>query len=1097
MSLKWTTNPTGSSTPTTPTASSTTPPSGSLDWTTTPSGKIPLDITPAPSYISRVISDVAQLPEKLNARVDAASGSIPNKLAQGFGAVSDVLGTALAPINEVPIIKDNPIISSAVMGAAAGSRAGVPGAIAGGVAGAAFPVLQEKIANITQSPEYKQIAQAHPEVASSLEAAGNYINSVFQAEMLRGAKNVAVATPDIAKAGIAKVQDLQAKRADKALSKSADEVFNIESNYAKLRDKNLYSKDNGVASRQRIAESNVLVDTVGTDGKITPEGIQSAVEKYKAQTIDGAEGVVRTNLANEGATVNINEVVKFLRDSISASKLPMGDIGTALKSGVQAQVAGLMRKADEFGNIKLTDIHDAKINEASHINFQTPPETATYRKAIAAAYKKIVEEKSSTNVREVNAELSKYYGDIQRIENLRGRRVAGGKIGKYTAQIGGNIAGGLVGHAFGPLGSAVGTVVGGEVASAIKGKQMASTFGKDTGTRLAKSPILESAKQQAAQPKKVDLTIPDKKIGAGKSVTKTKEILKIEKNIRDNVEAQKKAIKAKDFSLVAQLKETYTVLVESLKNAIQKMKSLPRNRGMIKNPLSTSPKAGKQQVKHIQSVPSKDTTTSTGNLSSKKIPTNRGFIAAYKETGDLTTKLLKDLEGKTTVSKQYILDATNRPELKQTEKDVIRAVLEGEGDKINVADFANKVKAELLPLKVNSTRTEQITRAKAKKELEKIGVHFEKDMSGEANMVDKNGDFLEYDSLDSRTKKLVDVATGDAETFADMSSGSAKYESVSLPDSTRGNIKNYFEHIYESPIKTSAGDTHFAGRTKNYFGHTRIEDMADDKTRRVIEVQSDLYQKGNLEKEVPTETIDEGMYFTKDENGRGYARPIKDRVAELSKLAQYSNPTAHFRMVREEIKRASQDGKTKLQFPTGETAMKIEGLGDSHGWVLPTDRTATPLKPEQLKIGGEIQQMHDFDKWIITDVLGDGKFKAVPKRWFDAAKKDTGRPDNVLFSQANNQGATEQFDISGKVDTNNPIYKFYEKDLAKYLNKYGAKRVTDSKGVTWYEIPITKEQGTAPVEAFGKVKVNPLFAGAGLSAGIAGGAQVYNTNKKK
>ena len=36
------------------------------------------------------------------------------------------------------------------------------------------------------------------------------------------------------------------------------------------------------------------------------------------------------------------------------------------------------------------------------------------------------------------------------------------------------------------------------------------------------------------------------------------------------------------------------------------------------------------------------------------------LVELYKESGDLTTKILKDLEGKTTVSKQYILDATNR-----------------------------------------------------------------------------------------------------------------------------------------------------------------------------------------------------------------------------------------------------------------------------------------------------------------------------------------------------------------------------------------------------------------------------------------------------
>ena len=50
------------------------------------------------------------------------------------------------------------------------------------------------------------------------------------------------------------------------------------------------------------------------------------------------------------------------------------------------------------------------------------------------------------------------------------------------------------------------------------------------------------------------------------------------------------------------------------------------------------------------------------------------------------------------------------------------------------------------------------------------------------------------------------------------------------------------------PIKTSAGTTHFGKESDSYFGHTRIEDMADNKTRRVIEVQSDLYQKGGYGK---------------------------------------------------------------------------------------------------------------------------------------------------------------------------------------------------------------------------------------------------------
>ena len=129
-------------------------------------------------------------------------------------------------------------------------------------------------------------------------------------------------------------------------------------------------------------------------------------------------------------------------------------------------------------------------------------------------------------------------------------------------------------------------------------------------------------------------------------------------------------------------------------------------------------------------------------------------------------------------------------------------------------------------------------------------------------------------------------------TGADENSVTAKdfnrYENISLPDDTRGNVANYTEHIYESPIKTSAGGIHFADTgSKNYFGHTRIEDMADNKTRRVIEVQSDLYQKGNLEQELPHKIdysyLDASKIKQKPNNGLFY---VEDASGTPVKFAE-------------------------------------------------------------------------------------------------------------------------------------------------------------------------------------------------------------------
>ena len=507
----------------------------------------------------------------------------------------------------------------------------------------------------------------------------------------------------------------------------------------------------------------------------------------------------------------------------------------------------------------------------------------------------------------------------------------------------------------------------------------------------------------------------------------------------------------------------------------------------------------------------KDNPPSIG-LATKSVVEKGGF----EGFDDLSTKLLEQLKGRKTVSKQFIEDATNQAALKQPERDLIRTMLKDEPDTIDVTAFANKVKSELLPLEIKK--------------------------SGPGK-----------------------------EAFFD-----AKYESVNLPDELRGPVASYSEHIYSSPIKTSAGNVHFsnigrAGTEDNYFAHSRIEDLADQTalsrseraertkrmmagenvgqpplgnnqggTRRVIEIQSDLFQKGRLEGEAFNDSAasllppaerqrlsfaeKRIMDIEDSRNIRGTApyadelvelkserdtlmkkavalreQAVSTRSSETAKLEPYRN-TWHERVIREEVKQAAIDGKTKLQFPTGETAMKIEGLGDRNTWFSrPHNNTATQiaerkLSPDNLKVGQDVYQNgNEGDAWIITDVLGDGKFKAVPKEnrllnfltnketladYLDVnayekrlVQKNPDKQDWVKSMVQARRKEIEQveetFDISGKVDKENPIFKFYEKEVARYLkNKYGAKEVTDAQGITWWEVSIKKEMAKQPIEAY-------------------------------
>jgi len=400
-----------------------------------------------------------------------------------------------------------------------------------------------------------------------------------------------------------------------------------------------------------------------------------------------------------------------------------------------------------------------------------------------------------------------------------------------------------------------------------------------------------------------------------------------------------------------------------------------------------------------------------------------------KESRRISTTILEKLGDRKTVSKQFISDLTNGAEVRQVEREMIREALTDFGDQVDVEAFKDAIDLLILPLDVT-------------------------------------------DSL----------------------GGEPLYEYVTLPDSLRGSIADYFERVYESPVKTSAGSIHF-GRDQapeRYFAHTRIEDLktphtklpsgeikySTDSVRRIIEVQSDLFQKGRLENEKisPSEELikmerdhADGKVST-EEFRAAEEKFYGDRSKELSKLEPYRN-TFWERIIREEIKQAAEDGRSTLLFPTGETAMKIEGLSNTNNWRLDIGSNNVSENPrlrvDHLYVGETIFTGFN-DQWIITDVLGDGKFKAVPKSQWEKYNYQVDfktaydrlyglRPDTI-----------ETFDISGKVDINNPIYRFYEKDIQKFLRKIrpDMQVITDERGVTWYKTQVTEKDATDPVMAF-------------------------------
>lgn len=275
------------------------------------------------------------------------------------------------------------------------------------------------------------------------------------------------------------------------------ELAAIDSNYVNMRKASGFLKDEGVASRRRIANTDVLVDAVDENGLIRT---QNAIKAYKAQTIDGAENVVRNNLERLGESVAPSVVEKEMLAALKTSRVEGADLITALNN-IKKEVRGLKLKANPDGTIPLTLVHDAKINTTNGINFMTPPNEKAAKKAIARAYKRTVEKNSKFNTEEVNKEIQKYMEDIAFLKRLDGKRVKGGKLGKYFAQISGNIVGGVAGAAIGgPAGSAVGTILGGELGGRLKGSMLSRTLGGKSGFTAPKNEIIEQAVALAKKP---------------------------------------------------------------------------------------------------------------------------------------------------------------------------------------------------------------------------------------------------------------------------------------------------------------------------------------------------------------------------------------------------------------------------------------------------------------------------------------------------------------------------------------------------------------------------------------------------------------------
>ena len=270
--------------------------------------------------------------------------------------------------------------------------------------------------------------------------------------------------------------------------------------------------------------------------------------------------------------------------------------------------------------------------------------------------------------------------------------------------------------------------------------------------------------------------------------------------------------------------------------------------------------------------------------------------------------------------------------------------------------------------------------------------------------------------------------------------------------------------------------TEIANSFKDRFDNVRLvkyEEGDGSKTRRILEVQSDLFQKGRDRSDlVNHESIDDnesilGADFragliTKKEYESGLKYPTTSNQF-LQLLNQGSNWVTFF--VKSIIQDSAKKGYEKVLFPSGNTASKVEGHT--------TLEEFKKLKEDRILELERDKKREENDLKVTSE-----KVKEYTKLYKESNKDED--IWNDLSSYESQVNASEMFIERSDIEINQlkqelervegpegfgalkPIYNFYENTVTNILNKqYGKEnvnQVTDEYGNTWNEIEVVPER---------------------------------------
>lgn len=309
-----------------------------------------------------------------------------------------------------------------------------------------------------------------------------------------------------------------------------------------------------------------------------------------------------------------------------------------------------------------------------------------------------------------------------------------------------------------------------------------------------------------------------------------------------------------------------------------------------------------------------------------------------------------------------------------------------------------------------------------------------------------------------------------------------------LPDSFTGKDGLfYFRDGNRWMTETENGTLTSKGETDVVNAWNKAQEGSPTKTRRILEVQSDLFQKGR-DSELLVNTLNrdrkDNVRILQLENISYDRNLTKEEEQELKKLKEpnFNKAGNEFLQllnkdnnwvtffIKSIIQDSAKKGYEKVVFPTGSTAYKIESGGSTiEDFIknkknrikkLEKDLETLPKTENGKYVLYNIDEEDGSDMSEVFDTLKEAEeYQQRNSGWTFGDEKvgQTGRGKKILeIEQLKKEIDNAEAGVSGLAAT----AKFYQENVANVLRKqgYNPKVITDEYGNTWNEITIESQR---------------------------------------